>query len=120
MFYRITCYSISPKCCLGSSYIRLEIVPNPVLYYREQQGILASCNPIPPLVKQQLNEIHLIILKARDKPLNNTETGSRPETTISTLISRNVDLDDLIDCRHDRFPHDSDLNTQSLIDDLFG
>lgn len=37
-----------------------EILP------REMHGILSCCSPIPPLVKQQLNELHAIILKARE------------------------------------------------------
>ncbi|KAL7288501.1 hypothetical protein TKK_0017466 [Trichogramma kaykai] len=36
---------------------------------REMQGILACCNPIPPLVRQNLLKIHKMILKARDQPL---------------------------------------------------
>ena len=36
---------------------------------REMQGILACCNPVPPLVKQNLNQLHDIILKARDQPM---------------------------------------------------
>lgn len=36
---------------------------------REMQGILACCNPIPPLVRQHLNALHQIVLKARDQPL---------------------------------------------------
>lgn len=36
---------------------------------REMQGILACCNPIPPLVRQNLHILHQIILKARDQPL---------------------------------------------------
>ncbi|XP_012282289.1 exosome component 10 [Orussus abietinus] len=36
---------------------------------REMQGILACCNPIPPLVRQNLLKLHKIILKARDEPL---------------------------------------------------
>ncbi|XP_076358912.1 exosome complex component 10-like [Tachypleus tridentatus] len=36
---------------------------------REQQGILACCNPIPPMVRQHLNELHMIIMKARDQPV---------------------------------------------------
>ncbi len=32
---------------------------------REMQGILACCNPIPPLVRQNLQALHLLILKAR-------------------------------------------------------
>lgn len=36
---------------------------------REMQGILACCNPIPPLVKQNLQELHEIMRKARSKTL---------------------------------------------------
>jgi len=36
---------------------------------REMQGILACCNPIPPLVRQQLNTLHQIVLQAREQPL---------------------------------------------------
>jgi len=51
------------------------IIPNHMLLKictelpREMQGILACCNPIPPLVKQHLQTLHMIILKARSKPL---------------------------------------------------
>ena len=40
-----------------------EILP------REMQGILACCNPIPPLVRQNLHILHQFILKARQQPL---------------------------------------------------
>ncbi|KAK0176506.1 hypothetical protein PV328_000637 [Microctonus aethiopoides] len=36
---------------------------------REMQGILACCNPIPPLVRQHLLTLHKLILKAREQPL---------------------------------------------------
>lgn len=36
---------------------------------REMQGILACCNPIPPLVRSNLLELHKIVLKAREQPL---------------------------------------------------
>ncbi|XP_078050895.1 exosome component Rrp6 [Augochlora pura] len=36
---------------------------------REMQGILACCNPIPPLVRQHLLKLHKIISKAREQPL---------------------------------------------------
>lgn len=36
---------------------------------REMEGILACCNPIPPLVKSNLLELHRIILQAREQPL---------------------------------------------------
>ncbi|KAH0550286.1 exosome component 10 [Cotesia glomerata] len=38
---------------------------------REMQGILACCNPIPPLVRQNLLKLHKLILKAREQPLIN-------------------------------------------------
>lgn len=34
---------------------------------REMQGILACCNPIPPLVRSNLLELHQIVLKAREQ-----------------------------------------------------
>ena len=36
---------------------------------REMQGILALCNPVPPLVRQNLVQLHEFILKAREQPL---------------------------------------------------
>lgn len=47
---------------------------------REMQGILACCNPIPPLLRQNLLKLHKIILKARDQPFIKPveETDIRP------------------------------------------
>lgn len=36
---------------------------------REIQGILACCNPIPPMVRQNLHVLHQYILRAREQPL---------------------------------------------------
>lgn len=44
-----------------------EILP------RERQGVLACCNPIPPLVRQFQHEIHAIVLEAREATL--TQVG---------------------------------------------
>lgn len=41
---------------------------------REVQGILASCNPIPPLVRANLLDLHNIVLKAREQPLERVRT----------------------------------------------
>lgn len=51
---------------------------------KEMQGVLACCNPIPPLVKTELLNIHSIIRDARDQPLHTT-VQSRVE--IATIIS---------------------------------
>ena len=36
---------------------------------REMQGIVACCNPVPPLVKQNLHYLHQIVFKAREQQL---------------------------------------------------
>uniref|UniRef100_A0A8C0V2E9 Exosome complex component 10 n=1 Tax=Cyanistes caeruleus TaxID=156563 RepID=A0A8C0V2E9_CYACU len=36
---------------------------------KETQGIIACCNPVPPLVRQQIHELHLLIQQAREMPL---------------------------------------------------
>uniref|UniRef100_A0A8C5U955 Exosome complex component 10 n=1 Tax=Malurus cyaneus samueli TaxID=2593467 RepID=A0A8C5U955_9PASS len=36
---------------------------------KESQGIIACCNPVPPLVRQQINELHMLIKQAREMPL---------------------------------------------------
>ena len=42
---------------------------------REMQGILACCNPVPPLVKQNLGLLHTIILNARERQVVTVERG---------------------------------------------
>lgn len=41
-----------------------EILP------REMQGILACCNPIPMIVRQNLSHLHKLITEARNQPMN--------------------------------------------------
>uniref|UniRef100_A0A8D0GPL2 Exosome complex component 10 n=1 Tax=Sphenodon punctatus TaxID=8508 RepID=A0A8D0GPL2_SPHPU len=43
---------------------------------KEPQGIIACCNPVPPLVRQQINEMHLFVQQARDMPLLKSETAA--------------------------------------------
>uniref|UniRef100_A0A8C1KWQ6 Exosome complex component 10 n=1 Tax=Cyprinus carpio TaxID=7962 RepID=A0A8C1KWQ6_CYPCA len=40
---------------------------------KEPQGIMACCNPTPPLVRQQINELHQLIKQARETPLLKAE-----------------------------------------------
>lgn len=78
---------------------------------REMQGILACCNPVPPMVKQNLQVIHLIILAARDKPLSTVITldEEAAETTpakatvggmefLENPLTSPLDLGGLADC----------------------
>lgn len=52
------------------------VLPNHMLFQiseilpREAQGVLACCNPIPTLLRQQLQEVHMLVQKARETPLN--------------------------------------------------
>ncbi|XP_072740270.1 exosome complex component 10 isoform X2 [Ciconia boyciana] len=74
---------------------------------KEPQGIIACCNPVPPLVRQQINELHLLIQQAREMPLLKTEVVlavkkraplSNPERLENTLFgphdSSRIPMDD--------------------------
>ncbi|XP_075459602.1 exosome complex component 10 isoform X2 [Ascaphus truei] len=43
---------------------------------KEPQGVIACCNPIPPLVRQQINELYRLIQQARETPLLKSEMSS--------------------------------------------
>ncbi|XP_075046293.1 exosome complex component 10 isoform X2 [Mixophyes fleayi] len=55
------------------------VLPNHMLFKiseelpREPQGIIACCNPVPPLVRQQINELSLLVQQARETPLLKSE-----------------------------------------------
>lgn len=51
---------------------------------KEMQGILACCNPIPPLVKTELLTLHTIIREAREQPMIDVSLSS--EITCILLI----------------------------------
>ncbi|XP_067226929.1 exosome component 10 isoform X1 [Chanodichthys erythropterus] len=50
---------------------------------KEPQGIIACCNPIPPLVRQQINELHQLIKEARETPLLKAEVLAEKRTSIT-------------------------------------
>lgn len=83
---------------------------------REMQGILACCNPIPPLVRQNVLKLHKIVLKAREQPL----VMSVPEQDIrqrSTQQSHAVDSGMSLYTPHD-IPSDTEAraNLPCLLD----
>ncbi|XP_053213609.1 exosome component 10-like [Panonychus citri] len=83
---------------------------------REQQGILACCNPIPPMVRQQLNELHQIILKARDIPIEN-KTSTTPAPSQRIISTRCLDYDSLVHLRHDLIYKSDSQNLNTLLKD---
>ncbi|KAH8288540.1 hypothetical protein KR054_004639 [Drosophila jambulina] len=74
---------------------------------REMQGILACCNPIPPLVRQQLHALHQIVLKARDQPLIKPILEARSSTQAS-LPPSTKDFSSKLYCPHD-FSHQEEV-----------
>ncbi|XP_014256854.1 exosome component 10 isoform X2 [Cimex lectularius] len=70
---------------------------------REVQGILACCNPIPPLVRQHAVDIHKIILKAKEVPLVKTF----PEETVNKSSSFSASRDLELEVRLNYYTHDN-------------
>ena len=66
------------------------VLPNHMLFGiaeelpKAPQGVLACCNPVPTLVRQNINEIHRLVKQARDH--NSTNVG----TTTSTVTTSQV------------------------------
>lgn len=60
---------------------------------RGPQGITALCNPTPPIVKKYLSDIHAIILKALDVPLDETTKISAVSQLNLDPSLRSIDLD---------------------------
>lgn len=56
---------------------------------REMQGILACCNPVPPMVKQNLQALHEIILRSRDQQINITNASNSENDENKTQPSSN-------------------------------
>ncbi|KAM9474774.1 exosome complex component 10 [Clarias gariepinus] len=50
---------------------------------KEPQGIIACCNPTPPLVRQQINELHQLIKQAREIPLLKAEILSEKKKSLT-------------------------------------
>lgn len=77
---------------------------------REMQGILACCNPLPPLVKQHLHILHKIILKAREQNLVKPIEVDVMHVNREATISNHRDYENPLYCPHDS--RNSDANTQ--------
>ncbi|NXH79163.1 EXOSX protein, partial [Hydrobates tethys] len=75
---------------------------------KEPQGIIACCNPVPPLVRQQINELHLLIQQAREMPILKSE--------IALAVKKRAPLSNPEKLENTFFgPHDSSRNP---VDDL--
>ncbi|XP_023217429.1 exosome component 10-like [Centruroides sculpturatus] len=79
---------------------------------REQQGLMACCHPVPPLLRQYLNEVHKIILEARELSL--TQVDVVKSDTVISLPNNTIDLDNILHCPHD-VVHENDSNLPTLL-----
>uniref|UniRef100_A0AAQ5Y6B5 Exosome complex component 10 n=1 Tax=Amphiprion ocellaris TaxID=80972 RepID=A0AAQ5Y6B5_AMPOC len=58
---------------------------------KEPQGIIACCNPVPPLVRQQVNELHLLVQQAREMPLLKVETkDAQKSLSVAQMKARQI------------------------------
>ncbi|XP_075920144.1 exosome complex component 10-like isoform X2 [Petromyzon marinus] len=66
---------------------------------RELQGVLACCNPVPPLLRQNSNELWQLVKQARLVPLIKSETPIKAPSR--TFITRAERLENPLFCAHD-------------------
>ncbi|XP_036960966.1 exosome component 10 [Acanthopagrus latus] len=59
---------------------------------KEPQGIIACCNPVPPLVRQQVNELHLLMQQAREMPLLKAEIAAQKNKGLTPIKKPEVTL----------------------------
>lgn len=89
---------------------------------QEQQGILACCNPIPAAVKKHLNELHLIILKARELPLDQSnENDYLLKPIVNQLIDITLGMDILDEehaDEHHQVRHDCLLDSAEMLHEI--
>lgn len=87
---------------------------------REPQGITALCNPAPLTVKKYLSDIHAIILKAIDVPLDdNTKMTNINKTYVDPSL-RSIDLDTINhkkDTAHSAGMHENSV--PNLLDKMY-
>ncbi|GAB0091016.1 exosome component 10 [Sergentomyia squamirostris] len=87
------------------------VLPNHMLFHiaemlpREMQGILACCNPVPPLVRQHLLHLHKIVLRAREQSLVKEIV---PEEAPRIAPGMLININSFLYCPHD-LRHDGDL-----------
>lgn len=83
-----------------------EILP------RDPEGILACCTHIPPLVHQNLAELHAIIKHARERPIEKKEVPTQNQSQLIVRLSLT---------KHEYCPHDTSVHsTDSSSSDAAG
>ncbi|KAI8517164.1 Exosome component 10 [Branchiostoma belcheri] len=79
------------------------ILPNHMLLVlaealpKQTQGVFACCNPVPPLVRQHIEDVHRLLVQARDVPIVKTESTAVKRQDKTVQDERIADLY----CPHD-------------------
>ncbi|GAA47879.1 exosome complex exonuclease RRP6, partial [Clonorchis sinensis] len=88
-------YALEQLYALRDSIARREdesvhyVLPNHMLKTiaevlpRESSGLFACCNPIPPLVRKYVHDLHKIIVDARNRPISELPKSLRPQTAFA-------------------------------------
>ncbi|KAI5621953.1 exosome component 10, partial [Silurus asotus] len=82
-------YAWRDKLARGEDESTGYILPNHMMIKiaeelpKEPQGIIACCNPTPPLVRQQINELHQLIKQAREIPLLKADLLAEKKKTLT-------------------------------------
>lgn len=59
---------------------------------KEPQGIIACCNPVPPLVRQQVIELHRLVQQGREMPLLKAEIQAQTKKGFTPVKKADVSL----------------------------
>ena len=82
-----------------------EILP------REAQGVLACCNPIPPLVRQHVLAMHQLVVEAREKSYSVHDSSSNVQVQTKVPFSAKLNHEEhLLNCPHD-LSHSPNIGT---------
>ncbi|KAF4528009.1 hypothetical protein B566_EDAN002192 [Ephemera danica] len=85
---------------------------------REMQGILACCNPIPPLVRQNLGQLHRFILQAREQPLIQTGSVEAESSSVPKESWTKINIESPLHCPHQLPPREEQSdNLPTLLGD---
>ncbi|XP_059485454.1 exosome component 10 [Neocloeon triangulifer] len=82
---------------------------------REMQGILACCNPIPVLVRQNLTKIHRIILEAREQPLVQTAATEDLSMRSNQTEWTKINIESTLHCPHQLLKEEQRDNLPTLL-----
>ncbi|XP_063064983.1 exosome component 10 [Engraulis encrasicolus] len=77
---------------------------------KEPQGIIACCNPVPPMVRQCINELHQLMKEAREMPLLKNEVVVEKKKIITP---KRQPLESSLFSPHDTSRSESDMGNLS-------